>query len=312
MTQTAQPSDKKILLKVLTLGSAKELLKHRSFIALIFIILIADKVLHHFFSAEKMQTALAPAEIIRVLPEFLFRGLPAHLAQWLFSPYTVAVLVGLFLFKQIISLWPSSSLRRWHNDNRNAGMLTSLAGLKGSQFFWDFCALAILILTFLIWSGIWFLIGLLWWSKTGSAVPAWLVLICIALALPLVMAGLSYSSKLAVLHNGSFAEKFGLYIKLFTVPHILGGSWLFFLARSVLETIFVVIVPAAAILFLDNEAMRILVICVSVPWYSYLKMASFKFFLFIYRHEQLVQLEFVDYFRSWGISVATEKKQPQP
>jgi hypothetical protein len=292
----SRPSDRKMLFSVLTIGSVRELVKHRSFFVLIFIVLIADKVLHSAFDFDSVKADISPAAIIGRLPEFLFVDLPQLIEQWLFTPTALAILCGLFLFKQVVSLWPSSSLRRWHNDNSNAGMLRSLLGLNLPQFCWDFCAIGILGSLVLIWSGLWYLPCYLWWRASGSVFPAWILLAVVVVVWPLIMAGLSYSSKLAVLHNGSFKQKFALFIKLFSNVRILIGSWIFFLARIIVEVIFVAVIPLGALLYLENPVIRVALICLSItPSYSYLKMASFKFFVFIYRLEPLVQLEFADY-----------------
>ena len=293
MPNPALPSNKKMLLAVLTVDSLKALVRHRSFVLLIFIILLLDKILHSVVNPERLKAGLHSARLAVQSPQFLFTELPKQLHEWLFSPTALAVLGGLFLFKQLISLWPSSSLRRWHNDQTNAGLLQSLTGLKLRQFCWDCCALGLIILLSLGWAGFWFGICRFWWQQSGTVLAGWAWLLALAAAWPLIMAGLSYSSKLAVLGNGSFRQKFGLFLELLRSPRVLLGSWLFFLARIILETLFVAVIPLGALLYLDQAALRILLSCVSItPTYAYLKMASFKFFLFIYSPYQLIQQEF--------------------
>ena len=287
---------KKMLLSILTVESVKDLLKHRSFVVLIFLILIADRILHHQFSTSELKSALSFSSWQVRLPEIIFIDLPAFVREWVFRIETLWIFLGLFLFKQVISLWPSSSLRRWHNSSGEAGMLNSLLGLKLPQFLWDLSALTILCGLVLVWGGLHFLWCYLWWRGTGSAAAAWAFLLMLALVWPVVMAGLSYSSKLAVLHHGSFSDKFGLFLNLFRVPRLFLWSWLFFLARIILEGLFVAIIPLSALIYLDNIVLRTFLACASItPSYSYLKMASFKFFLVIYSSYQLIQDEFKDY-----------------
>jgi hypothetical protein len=119
----------------------------------------------------------------------------------------------------------------------------------------------------------------------------------VSLFLPLVLAGFSYSSKLAVISRGSFAEKFGLFLQLFRTPGVTGPSWLFFTVRIALESLFVVALPAAILLYVDLFWLRILAATVlATPVYSYLKMASFKFFLELYRRYPLVRQEYTRYY----------------
>ena len=56
--------------------------------------------------------------------------------------------------------------------------------------------------------------------------------------------------------------------------------------------------PAIAILFMDNFWIRMLIAALSAtPVYAYLKMASFKFFLFTYSRFPLVREEYQTYFQ---------------
>ena len=60
----------------------------------------------------------------------------------------------------------------------------------------------------------------------------------VSLILPMIMAGFSYSSKLAVISKGSFREKLALFFKFIISPRIAGWSWLFYTARLIVEAIF--------------------------------------------------------------------------
>ena len=119
----------------------------------------------------------------------------------------------------------------------------------------------------------------------------------VGLSLPLVLAGFSYSSKLAVISAGSFRQKLALFFNLFHNPAVLGPSWIFFTIRIILESLFVVALPTAILLYVKSYWLRILAATfLATPVYSYLKMASFKFFLEIYRPYPLVRAEYADYY----------------
>lgn len=284
------------LVSILTLESVRDLFRHRSFVVLIFLVLAADRLLHHFVSPESIKGMLSLERWQEQLPQLLFVQLPELVTRWIFNPWTLVVLGGLFLFKQVVSLWPSSSLRGWHKQQGEGGLLQSLLRLRFRQFFWDLLALTMLSGFLAAWSLLHFAWCRTWWSASDSQLAAWTFLVLLALSWPLLMAGFSYSSKLAVLQNGSFWQKFGLFFKLFTRPRVLFGSWIFYSCRIVLEVLFVAVIPLGALLYLDNLILRTLIACLSMtPSYSYLKMASFKFFLYLYSEFPLVREEFSDY-----------------
>ncbi len=205
----------------------------------------------------------------------------------------------LFLFKQFISLWPSSDMRRIHRRERKSfGFINSLFALKLSQVAWDALALACLFLITGLWATISFLLCSFFW--TISPVSLWLILLAFLLLLPVpvVMGGLSFSSKLAVLSRGSFKEKMKLYLKLFTNRNILLATWIFFVFRLTLEFLFVAALPLASLLLIDHFGTRILVSALlATPVYSFLKMASFKFFLEVYQDYPHVVAEYEDYYQ---------------
>lgn len=299
MTKLTSGPSKKMLLSILTLESVKDLIKNKSFILLIFLILAADRLLRHSVDLSALKKSLSFAAWQEQLPQILFVDLPKLVGEWLFSPLALAMLAGLFLFKQVVSLWPSSSLRRWHDTRQDHGLLGSLFSLRLTQFAWDLSALGILLSITFGWGGLHFFWCHLWWRQTGSALPAWCFVAMLLVVWPVIMAGLSYSSKLAVLQHGSYGDKFTLFLQLFYSPRVFIGSWLFFLARIILESLFVAIIPLSALIYLDNVLLRTLLACLSItPSYSYLKMASFKFFLYIYSGYPLIQQEFKEYLAS--------------
>ncbi len=74
-------------------------------------------------------------------------------------------------------------------------------------------------------------------------------------------------------------------------------SWIFFCLRILLELIFVVILPLIILFVVDIVWVRVpLATLIATPVYSYLKMASFKFFLHVYGSFPLVRHEFKQYY----------------
>jgi hypothetical protein len=284
---------------ILTADSARDLFRYKSFLLLIFVLALADKVLHGLFPQGLSGIELPGLEGGgAAAAEYAFTRLGPQAMEFFWHWQTPVLLAGLFLFKQLISLWPSADMRRMHIRQRGVfGIIGSLASLRWHQVLWDAAAVGSLaagaflvaILGFVFFRGLW----LAW----PGAVWLYLWLACIGLAAPLFLAGLSYSSKLAVLSRGSFAQKLGLFYRLFFVPGLLVPSWLFFVCRIVLEAIFVAAIPAAIILYVPYFWLRVPAACLlATPAYSYLKMATFKFFLDRYRNYDLVATEYAQYF----------------
>jgi len=124
------------------------------------------------------------------------------------------------------------------------------------------------------------------------------LLIHVSLFSPLAMAGFSFSSKLAVISKGRFGEKLRLYFQLFLSRAVFVPSWIFFALRLVIELLFVIILPLIILLVIDVYWIRIpLATLIATPVYSYLKMASFKFFLEVYGAFPLVAQEYREYYQ---------------
>lgn len=291
----------KALLRILTVHSAKELLKYKSFFFLIFFLIFADRVIHRFVKTpEKGFDWPAGNELGRQTAEFVFSHLPDKLFEWLFAPRVLAIAAGLFLLKQIISLWPSSDMRRMHRRERGRfGVMEALAALRWYQVAWDGLAVAWVCMLMAIWIGIAYAAGWVLWSGSGNAFALLLTTGLAAMAFPVAMAGFSYSSKLAVIRRGTFGTRFRLFMELFINWRLLWSSWLFFSARIVVEALFVAVIPAGAILLIDSFWLRMAVAALSAtPVYAYLKMASFKFFLEVYKGHGLVRQEYSRYYKA--------------
>ena len=289
------------LLRILLINSAKELFKYKSFLFLVFFLILADRGLKRFVHVDTSALALPDLKALgEASAAYVFETLPGVIVGLLSDYRTFLVAGTLFLLKQLISMWPSSDMRRMHRRERGRfGLFAALLVIRRDQILWD--ALAVGTICLLL--GLWSLAGYgaasaLWriWPRTGSLL---LLMAQIALFLPLVLAGFSYSSKLAVISKGSFREKLGLFMNLFRRPAILVPSWLFFTLRIGLESLFVVALPAAILLYVETYWLRIVAATLlATPVYSYLKMASFKFFLEVYKPYPLVRQEYADYYRN--------------
>jgi hypothetical protein len=289
------------LVPILTVHSLGALVRYKSFLLLIFFLLAADRLIHKFVrpSTGDMALPLGLADPVAAA-DYLFTKFPEKLYGWMLSPRVAAVIAGLFLLKQVISLWPSSDMRRMHRTERGRfGVLEALAALRWHQLVWDALAVATVCGLFSAWMAAAYAIGYLLWGYGAKITGLWVCTGLTGMLLPLGMAGFSYSSKLAVIRHGRFGSRFRLFLRLFADWSLIWRSWIFFACRMAVEFIFVAAIPAGAILMIDNFWLRMAVATVSAtPVYSYLKMASFKFFLEAYRRHEIVRAEYADYFAS--------------
>lgn len=232
------------------------------------------------------------------MARWTFEHLPGLLGNWILDYRVFVAAVALFLLKQVISMWPSSDMRRMHRRERTAfGLVASLLALRWSQVVWDAVAIGVVCGVLGVWGAAAFAATRWWWVASGQVASFYVLGALVFMALPIGMAGFSYSSKLAVISRGTFLEKLALYLRLFIDGRIFGPSWVFFLMRIVLETLFVALIPAGAILMIPSFWLRITVASLSAtPVYAFLKMATFKFFLEIYGGFPLVREEYADYF----------------
>jgi len=294
----------KKLLRILVVQSGKELFRYKSFFLLVFALILLDRFLKKVVHVDR--SALNPASLKEISfqsAQYVFEELPGVLFGFLYDYRTFIVIAGLFLLKQLISMWPSSDMRRMHRQERGGfGLIGSLLAIRWQQVLWDGMAVVIIVGLTGAWTMVHFVIFHHLWQTHPSSLCLMALLFAIFLFLPMTLAGFSYSSKLAVISRGGFGEKFNLFLKLFRDRRIRWASWLFFLARLLIETLFVIIIPAVVILLMDVFWVRILTASLlATPVYSYLKMASFKFFLEIYRPFSLVQEEYKTYYRNYDL-----------
>ncbi len=293
----------KKLLRILIVHSLTDLFRHKSFFLLIFILILADrglKLLKNVYSFDLEMPSLKSINADTAI--YVFDTLPGTVLKLLSDYRLFVVLAGLFLLKQIISLWPSSDMRRMHRQERGTfGILASLGAIRWDQLVWDAIAVSTLCLTAIVWCGVWFVIFRACWHQTAALMWLPVLGLFMSIIMPTVLAGFSYSSKLAVISQGTFGEKLALFYKLFTNPKVALWSWLFYAVRIALEAVFVAAIPAYILLTVDNFFLRILSAAVlATPVYSYLKMASFKFFLVVYEPFGLVRQEYEDYYQRLG------------
>ena len=197
-------------------------------------------------------------------------------------------------------MWPSSDMRLMHRkEGGTFRIFNSLSSIQGVQVLWDALAISTVVVIGLIWSGTGYLMG--WWNWHECRHPSALLppLVMAGIFWPVGMAGFSYSSKLAVLRRSGFAEKRRLFFCLFLKPRVMLMSWVFFLLRILISLIFVLIVPIGVLLSVENLPLRILLASLSAaPAYSCVKMATFKFFLEVYRPYPEIRREYPEYFEA--------------
>jgi len=285
--------------RILVIHSAKDLFKYKSFFLLIFVLMLADRMLKKVIDVDRGSLHLPQfGRFTAESAAYVFQQMPQDIWRLLTDARTFLILAGLFFLKQLISLWPSSDMRRMHRRERGSfGLLQSLAAIRWEQVLWDAVAVSTVCGLFALWTGSGFAAARWGWQANQNT--AWLLGLAgyTALFTPLVMAGFSFSSKLAVISNRAFGRKIALYLRLFYAGPILWPAWLFFSFRIAVEMIFVVLIPLIVLLFVDPFWLRVpAATLIATPVYSYLKMASFKFFLAVYRPFPMVREEFAAYY----------------
>ncbi len=286
---------------ILLIHSVKDLFKYKSFFFLVFVLILADRGLKWLTRNQRIDFDTARLKQLGLnAAHYAFEQLPTLVANLLTDYRTFAVVAAMFFLKQLISMWPSSDMRRMHRAERERfGLVASLLSIRGRQIAWDAVAVGTIVALMLLWTTGWYLLARWGWQQTRTA--AWLMIWAgsAGLCLPMVMAGSSYSSKIAVLSQGSFSAKLRLFFKLFSDHKIAAASWLFYSARLVVEVLFVVALPALVLILIDAFWLRlVLAALLATPVYSFLKMASFKFFLYIYEPFPLVRTEYRDHYHS--------------
>ncbi len=287
------------LLNILVVDSIRELIKYKSFFLLVAALLIADRVLRSYVSVRPEGLSLPSANDMDAAAAWVFTESVGLFASWLLDWRTLLIGGVLFVAKQITSMWPTNDMRMMHrHEGGKMRILHSLQSLRWQQFAWDAMAVSSVLTLSAVWGGVGYLLGLWVWQTTGSAFSLLLPGGMVGVVWPIGMAGFSYSSKLAVLSNG-FPEKARLFFQLFSNRRVLLYSWVFYLARIFISLLFVLIIPIFSMLTLENFLLRIFIASISAaPAYSYVKMASFKFFLEVYRPYPEVRREYAAYYKT--------------
>ena len=145
----------KNLLKLLFIDSAKDLLKYKSFLLLILFLMLLDRVLKHYLP-KKSELIKKPDlnEHLADFSDWLFTDLPGQLYKLITDPRVIFLLIGGFLLKELLSMWPSSDMRRMHREEREKfGIFASLFALRWQQFLWDATAvLSICLMALISWT----------------------------------------------------------------------------------------------------------------------------------------------------------------
>ncbi len=289
----------KRLIDILFNQSVRDLFKHKSFFLLIFVLILADRLIKKVSSSNRSGIQIPEFRTLSLqAAQYIFEDLPLQILQWLTDYRTILIIVLLFLLKQLISMWPSSDMRRMHRLERERfGLFASLLSIHGKQVIWDAIAVGAVVLITCFWVSICFAMSFLTWNLYRSTYSLLLFASLSGIIFPIAMAGFSFSSKLAVISKGSFSRKLKLYFELFLNWRVFTASWLFFLVRIFIEAVFVVILPLSVLWMMDNAIVRVIIAgLIATPVYSFLKMASFKFFLYIYKPYALVKEEYNVYY----------------
>ena len=290
----------KRLLNILVIDSIRELIRYKSFFLLVALLILLDRLLRHYSAKIQFQFDRGNLLDYQWLAIWTYETFPGEMIGMLLNWKLWAVAMGLFFFKQLTSMWPSSDMRLMHRkEGGTFRIFNSLRSIQGAQILWDALAISTVGVIGLIWSGTGYLMG--WWNWYEWRHPAALLppLLMAGIFWPVGMAGFSYSSKLAVLRRSGFAEKRRLFFCLFLKPRVMLMSWIFFLFRILISLIFVLIVPIGVLLSVENLPLRILLASLSAaPAYSYVKMATFKFFLEVYRPYPEIRREYPEYFEA--------------
>ena len=286
------------ILNILVIDSFRELVRYKSFFLLVGFLLLVDRILKNYLDTHSDVFSIPNTENWTEAARWIFEEFPSMLPGLFLDWRTFTTATVLFFAKQLTSMWPTNDMRMMHREERGSWRVWhSLAGLRWQQFAWDMMAVSSVLGLGIIWIGIGFLLGRGVWFLTDSPLCLIAPFLMAAFVWPIGMAGFSYSSKLAVLNSG-FPLKAYLFYQLFSNRRVFIYSWLFYTVRIIISVIFVLIIPISTFLTVDNFLLRITIASLSAaPAYSYVKMASFKFFLEVYRPYPEVMAEYADYYQ---------------
>ncbi len=289
------------LWRILVADSARDLIQVKSLFGLLLFLVLIDRVLKFALRRHEGSQNSFPDllnSITSNLPDWVFGHGVDLLLERLADPRSLLIVLLLFVLKELLSLWPTSAMRRLHREEgRGFGIVASLVALRWRQVWWDFSAVGVTTLVVSGWMLLVWLITSRLWIATDWAGWAWIFAVAAALVLSLGMAAFSFSSKLAVLSTGTQNEKMRWFLRLFYAPRLLLPAWLFFIVRATLEAATLAALPTLLHFSIESVWLRLLLgTLVAAPVYSYLKMVSFKLFLELYRDCPFVFAEYHEYF----------------
>lgn len=287
------------MLKVIWAEPLKDLVRYKSFLLLMFIVCLADRTIKLLKSTCHLNIKL-PAfwRISADSSSFILFQFPDMLLKKMSDPRLALMVVALFLLKRMIALWPASDMRRMHRKERDRTGILSAAGAIGwKSLAWYFPALLAWCGLMAAWVVLCFVICRLGWRHYPGGGWLWGLGIAIAAALPLTLAGLSFSSRLAVQSTGTFAQKIALLLKTCAAWRVAWRAWLFFLAWFVIEALFIAGTTIFILAKTDHGAIRFALAAVlATPFYAYLEMAAYKLFLVAYQNFPVVKQEYKHYY----------------
>ena len=289
----------KKIYSLLVLSPIKDLFKYKSFLLIILIIILADKLMNIYLKPYlSFDNTNFTGSTFYDVSCYIFETLPLLLWQYLKDIRTQFVLNLLFVSKQIISMWPTSDMRLMHRGERKqAWIFKSLIYLKWHQVAFNMSMDLIFVIVGVCWEILSFYISYRLWKLTNSPLSLILLLFLIVLIIPIIFAGFSFSSNISIMSDCNYYKKFKIFFEVFINIKLLWRIWILFMLRAVIEIVFVIAIPFYAILFIDNYWMRILIASLSAtPSHSFVKLMSFKFFLDIYQQNSEVYNEFPSYY----------------
>ena len=153
----------KRLLNILVIDSIRELIRYKSFFLLVALLILLDRLLRIYSAKIQFQFYRGNLLDYQWLAIWTYETLPGEIMGMLLNWKLWAVAMGLFFFKQLTSMWPSSDMRLMHRKEGGPfRIINSLRSIQGAQILWDALAISTVGVIGLIWSGSGYLMG--WWN----------------------------------------------------------------------------------------------------------------------------------------------------
>ena len=130
----------KRLLNILVIDSIRELIRYKSFFLLVALLILLDRLLRHYSAKIQFQFDWGNLLDYQWLAIWTYETLPGEMMGMLLNWKLWAVAIGLFFFKQLTSMWPSSDMRlNTERKEERSGSSTPYAPsrvLKSSGMHW--------------------------------------------------------------------------------------------------------------------------------------------------------------------------------